>query len=253
MMTRTIVFAVSCGALAFGCAAEQDETQEIMDNLAQAGFPANDIMVVEGKVYVGRDAHVTLEASREMIEPGEAGPEQYRTTNLVVGKTKICVTPTVEFLLNLQLVTGLNLAIANFNNLPLSFDFALGPTIGCDANITAAVEDGNGGSAGFPSGGNPYGQINIGFDLIFESTDVIEHVITHELGHTIGLRHSDYYNRSISCNEGGNEGSGGVGAILIPGTPSTAVLGGSIMNSCYPSNSNGELTSTDVTALETLY
>ena len=86
---------------------------------------------------------------------------------------------------------------------------------------------GAGGSAGFPSGGKPYGTINIGTGLQSYSVDVNEHVITHELGHAIGFRHSDYYNRSISCGGGGhNEGTAGVGAILIPGTPSTATVGG---------------------------
>ena len=53
--------------------------------------------------------------------------------------------------------------------------------------------------AGFPSGGRPYGTINIGTGLNTYSVDVNEHVITHELGHAIGFRHSDYYNRAISC------------------------------------------------------
>ncbi len=75
----------------------------------------------------------------------------------------------------------------------------------------------------------------------------------HEIGHTMGFRHSDYYNRSLSCGTGGNEGSAGVGAILIPGTPSTATVGGSVMNSCFRSSETGEFTSTDVTALQTLY
>ena len=87
------------------------------------------------------------------------------------------------------------------------FDFARGPTTGCSANIAAKTMSGTGGSAGFPSGGNPYGTINIGTGLQSYSNDVNEHVITHELGHTIGFRHSDYYNRSISCGSGGNEGS----------------------------------------------
>jgi Dual-action HEIGH metallo-peptidase len=78
-------------------------------------------------------------------------------------------------------------------------------------------------------------------------------VLTHELGHTIGFRHSDYYNRAISCGSGGNEGDAGVGAILIPGTPSTSPVGASIMNSCFRSTENGELTGTDITAVRALY
>lgn len=81
----------------------------------------------------------------------------------------------------------------------------------------------------------------------------MEHVITHELGHTVGFRHSDYFNRSISCGRGGNEGSAGVGAIHIPGTPTGATVGDSIMNSCFRSSETGEFTSTDVTALRELY
>ena len=58
---------------------------------------------------------------------------------------------------------------------------------------------------------------------------------------------------SISCGSGGNEGTAGVGANLIPGTPSTAVLNGSVYNSCYNSGSTGVFTSSDITALNYLY
>ncbi len=44
-----------------------------------------------------------------------------------------------------------------------------------------------------------------------------------------------------------------MGANLIPGTPSTAVLNGSVFNSCYNSGSTGVFTSSDVTALNYLY
>ena len=139
MFTRATVFAMSSMALAFGCGADQldsaEATQEIIDNLVQAGFPDNDIMVVDGAVYVGRDAHVTLEASREMLETGDASAEQYRTTNLVSGKTKICINPTSSFNSYSRLSAGLDAAIANYNALPLVFDMARGPTTGCSANI----------------------------------------------------------------------------------------------------------------------
>jgi hypothetical protein len=253
---RKLSMALLAGVALVGCGVEPEaEQQEIISNLVEAGFPADDIMVHEGAVYVGRDAHVTLEASREMLQPGKESAEQYRTTNLVGSSvTKICVNPTSTFNSYSRLSAGLDAAIANYNALGLRISFARGPTTGCTANITATVTSGAGGSAGFPSGGKPYGTINIGTSLQSYSADVNEHVITHELGHTIGFRHSDYYNRAISC--GGtatNEGASNVGAILIPGTSSTATVGGSIMNSCFRSTETGEWTSSDITALNYLY
>ncbi|WNG29760.1 protease [Cystobacter fuscus] len=256
MFKRAAILVASCGAVLSGCGADmQSENQEIISNLVEAGFPADDIMVHEGAVYVGLDSHVTLEASREMLQPGKESAEQYQTTNIVgTSVTKICVNPTSSFNSYSRLSAGLDAAIANYNGLGLRITFARGPTTGCTANITATTTSGAGGSAGFPSGGKPYGTINIGTGLQSYSADVNEHVITHEIGHTIGFRHSDYYNRSISC--GGtatNEGASGVGAILIPGTSSTATVGGSIMNSCFRSTETGEWTSSDKTALNYLY
>ncbi len=215
-------------------------------------FLARDTLLrYEDAVYVGRDAHMALEASREMLQPGEGSAEQYRTTNLVsTTVTKICINPTSTFNSYSQLSAGLDLAIANYNALNLTFRMARGPTTGCSANIAAKTTTGTGGFSGFPSGGLPYHTINIGTGLQSYSLDLNEHVITHELGHTIGFRHSDYYSLS-SCSS--NEGTAGVGAIHIPGTPTTSTVGGSLMNSCIRSTETGEFTSSDITALNYLY
>jgi hypothetical protein len=252
---RKLSMALLAGVALVGCGVDTEaENQEIISNLIEAGFPADDIKIHEGMVTVGNDAHVTLQASREMLQHDGSG-EQYRTSNLVgTFVTKICINPTSTFNSYARLSQGLDLAISNYNALGLRIYFARGPGLsGCTANITAQTMSGSGGSAGFPSGGYPYHTINIGTGLNSYSVDVNEHVITHELGHAIGFRHSDYYNRAISCGSGGDEGAGTYGAIHISGTPTTATVGGSVMNACFRSTETGEWTSSDVTALNYLY
>jgi hypothetical protein len=146
-------------------------------------------------------------------------------------------------------------AIGNYNALALSFQMVRtsGASADCDALITARISGPTGGSAGFPSGGLPFDEIKLGKSLQSFDVNTIEHVITHELGHTVGLRHSDFFDRSISCGSGGNEGEASIGAILIPGTPSDATVGGSVMNSCFRTLETGEFTSSDQTALTTVY
>ena len=262
MITKALVFAAACGALAFGCGAQPsepvDENQEIIDNLVQAGFPIDDIQIYDGLVYVGRDAQVSLQASREMLQVDTSadGLEQYHTTNLVgTNITTICVNGAA---FTGKFSTALDAAIANYNGQPIRFRMrrTTGSTTGCSATITARTTSGTGGVSGFPSGGLPFNAINIGTGLQASTfpTSTVTHVITHELGHTIGFRHSDFFNRSISCGGAAtNEGQAGVGAILIPGTPSGATVGGSVMNSCFRTVETGRFTATDVTALTTLY
>jgi Dual-action HEIGH metallo-peptidase len=257
MFNKTIVFAVIGSAFAFGCAQDPgDESQETIDNLVQAGFPADDIQIFDGKVVTGLDAVVSLQASREMLETGDTTQEQYSTTNKMgAGVTKVCVNPTSKFTRNAALMTGLNAAVANYNARGLTFTMAVGPTSGCSANISITTQGGSGSSAGFPSGGLPYpGPVYVGTGTATYGAGPVKHVIEHELGHCIGFRHTDYYNRSISCGgAASNEGTAGVGANLIPGTPSTAVLNGSVYNSCYNTGSNGTFTASDVTSLNYLY
>ena len=253
---RKLSLALLAGVALVGCGVDTEaENQEIMSNLVQAGYPAEDIMVEDGMVYVQRDAHVTLQASREMLQR-DGSSEQYRTSNLVDTSVvkKICVVPTSTFNSYSRLSAGLDLAIDNYNSQNLAFVMVRGSFSDCSATINAKTTSGTGGSAGFPSGGKPYGTINIGVGLQNYSVDVSEHVITHELGHCIGFRHSDYYDRSISCGGGySNEGQSTVGAIHIPGTPTDAKVGGSIMNACFRSTESGEWSASDKTALGYLY
>src|SRR6185436_5853519 len=163
-MLRGILLAVGCSTLALGCARQPDETQEIIDNLVQAGFAHDDIAVIAGAVYVGRDAEVSLAASRELLQVDHSSNEQYRTTNVISPSvTKICIdglTFTGVF------STALDLAIQNYDEQPLTFAMARGSSVDCSFTINAVLVPGLvGGSSGFPSGGFPYLTINIGEGL----------------------------------------------------------------------------------------
>lgn len=113
------------------------------------------------------------------------------------------------------------------------------------------------GSAGFPtSSGDPYGEIKMSGIIASTygwSQKAIATVMAHEIGHCIGFRHTDYFNRSISCGSGGNEGASTVGANHIPGTPTGASLADqSFMLSCT-GGGDRPFNADDKTALQYLY
>jgi len=234
-----------------------DETQEITENLENAGFPASEIEILaDGTVLVGGDAQVTLEASRELagVAPGEdadVGLRQWRTPVLMSDDIRtICLR---EFTLGDGVLSlGLDKAIQNYNSLDLSFKFLRrrNPSDACDATITITAEPGSGAIAGFPAGGLPFDQVRVGFGVADLGVPVAAHVLMHELGHCIGLRHTDWLDRSSSC--GGDPVTESVdGAVHVPQTPLGATP--SVMKACFDANETGDWTATDLTALDQLY
>ena len=258
------------------CSPESENPQvdeisdEILAQFEDLGFDVSDIEIVDhknpltgisSKMYrLEGDILIPEEQLSDMLKSDIAHigavNEQYRTSNLVSNNQTISVLGYTggSFALDNTMRTALQWAVNNYNriNIGLNFTLAFGTNYQAYDMVVYRVSGGGGGSAGFPSGGQPYKFIQIQSGTSSFGTNTTEHVITHEMGHCLGLRHTDYFNRSLSCGSGGNEGSAGVGAIHIPGTP-TGFDANSVMLACFAADEDGEFGNFDVVALEYLY
>ena len=181
-----------------------------------------------------------------------AGVEHYRTTNLVTGLPR---TITVRYSgTNTAISNAVNAAISRYNALGLLLTFS---RVTSGGNIVVSGVSGVSyiASAGFPSGGNPYNAIRFNTAYATWNANTLASVLAHEMGHCIGMRHTDLACRQYSC--GGspvNEGASTVGAIHIPGTPTACNADPtSWMLACIGNGVNRPFNANDQVALNYLY
>lgn len=277
-MKRTKFLSVAAACLLFTTiySCKSNDTENVVENKADIsastlekvkslGFSTESIRKVDGGYLVEGDILLTEENLSEPETGAKlniAETEQYRTTNTVRSLPRV-ITVSVT---NLPQVysDAVNTMISRYNSLGLRITFqrASAGTTG-NINVVGFNEAPSGGfitlgSAGFPtSSGNPYNQIRMNTNAAAYGANpnllYLASVIQHEVGHCIGLRHTDYMNRAFSCGASGagNEGASNVGAVLIPGTPSTPDAA-SFMLACS-NGGNRTFNSNDVVALNYIY
>jgi len=234
------------------------------DVINQAPIKFDQGYLVEGDIYL-------TPADLAAMQQGNKLPslEQYRTNNLVNTSggirtiTMYAQSGTCNTCYSAGMIAGLDAAIARYNSENLNIRFSR-VTSSTGANIVMTRlkkgEEAQGilGSAGFPTAsGNPYNQIKMSGVLESKyglSTAGIATIIAHEMGHCVGFRHTDYFDRSVSCGGAtSNEGASTVGAVHIPDTPTGATAAAKSWMLACTDGGDRPFNNDDRTALNYLY
>jgi hypothetical protein len=268
-----VVIAIGCNKKADVSAAKNELKPEEISLIKAAGFNTGGASRTDGKYLIEGDILLSADELRSMsdnINDGKeliiASEEHYRTTNLVRGLPRtLRIGLTSGF--TTKFSDALNIAVSRYNNENLLIRFQRVFSGTADIVISSFNQPPNsdgtitlGQAAGFPtSAGNPasgFG-LNVNSQALGSSaatTNYVATVMAHEVGHCIGFRHTDFMNRSFSC--GGtaiNEGSSGVGAQLIPGTPSGPDANSWMLACSGGFGTNRPFTTNDRIALNNVY
>lgn len=209
--------------------------------------------LIEGDILI---SEAQLETMHICGNP-DVTTRQYRTCSLVNSPKTIRVvgwTGGGGYDLTSRARTALRWVVNNYNALSTGLNITLTFTSSTNADIIVYRQPNNsgaGGVAGFPSGGNPYKWVRLFSGLDGYNTNTIEHVITHDIGHCVGLRPTDWFSRE-SCGGYSPETPVNPCAIWIPGTP-VGFDANSVMLACFGSNEDGEFGPFDKVALEYIY
>ncbi|MDT0641591.1 M57 family metalloprotease [Zunongwangia sp. F363] len=243
---------------------EEKLSKENLDNITRLHFndkgaKVTDFLLPDGSIEeaILLEGDILMSTSQlNNMSAQDITSKQYRTYNLVSSPKTINVigfTANSSQGLTDKQKSALQRAITNYNSLNIGINFTLTFGTNYQPYDIVVYQNSNGeagGVAGFPANGNPYKYVQIFSGMESYSTATNEHVLTHEIGHSVGLRHTDWYSRQ-SCGQSG-ESAGSDGAVHIPGTP-TGYDSNSIMLACFSANEDGNFGYYDEVALNYLY
>lgn len=253
--------------------ADEKIQESVLAQIGQLGFSTSNVFKAEfngKKGYVVEfDIFLTDEDISSLLNtPGGASVEHYHTFNLVKGLPRV-IKVGIDPVFSASTVTAFRNALAMYNAENLTLTFVETPVTVSGGKRRTLVSDANilissfserprngfitlGRAAGFPtSSGDPANGFALNtywIDNFRPSIEELTGVMAHEIGHTIGFRHTDYATRE-SCGSINPEGAGTVGAVYIPGSP-TGSDASSLMQACGPAR---VLNANDKAALNYLY
>ena len=244
--------------------ANTDEVSaDVLTQIKAMGFSNTNVIKDDGGYIAEGDIFISNEQLGQKLSGPNlviANVEQYHTTNVVTGLPReITVALNSKLSGKAGYIAALDEMVRRYNAENLLIHFTR-----VNSGATITFSDAHGSylaSSGFPtSGGAPYSSVKVNSLAIGTGTSTtfvnyLATIFAHEVGHTIGFRHTDYADRSFSCGGStANEGASTVGAIYIPGTavgPNDDPT--SFMLACISSGQNRPFNANDKTALNFLF
>ena len=281
---KVLLLALSVGL--FSCNKDEVETndsatntensgvsQEIIDALTKLGIVTpsiekvimdneNDIpteyYLIQGDYVLTADQILNPEAHQERGNKNnnkQVAGKQYRTHYNIYPWRTISIRGISggEEGLSSQQAQQLAVAVKRYNDLGIGINFNLSYGSNRDGNEIVVKRVSwlkpNSGRAGFPTNGIAFHTAHLGnFNKLPNNT--VATLIAHEIGHCIGMRHTDFFDRASCGGKQSNEGQGNFGAVHVPGT-STGRDANSTMNACIGNQS--DFSEGDKTALRWMY
>jgi hypothetical protein len=255
------MFFVACEKTDNAAAANDEVSPAAISLIKKLGFTTAEVQKVDGGYLVEGDiflseSDLNRTFAYQFFKIAEV--EQYRTTQLVTGLPRSITVSLDNRLTGIAgYIQALDEVVRRYNALGLQITFS---RVASGGNIVFSRASGSYlASAGFPTAtGAPFNSVKVNSSAIGSGTsstfiNYCASIMAHEAGHCIGMRHTDYADRSYSCGGSpSNEGASTVGAVLIPGTPSGPDPN-SWMLACTPGNTNRPFNANDITALNFLY
>jgi hypothetical protein len=232
-------------------AAPESELALLQRQVAALGFRSDMIedhgsfVLVEGDIYLSK-AQLRTVTPTNGADP-LAPSFQYRTTNLVTSANVRDIVVDVSGLSSQSAwQTAARDAMTHWNGTGSNVQMTEGSS-GVDITVATTCTSSNVAAyASFPASGNTGPTIYVNTCFAYSTTSAQKvHNMVHELGHSIGFRHSNYTQQG--------ESAGTEGAVLISGTPTSGNATGSVMNGGTALNSWAGFATSDLTAVRAIY
>ncbi|KZS38073.1 hypothetical protein AWE51_18685 [Aquimarina aggregata] len=288
LLSTVTLLTTSCSNEEFGTP-EQVNVTNLPDNVLNkvldlqmdpSLFNYQEIQLFDGstKKIVITSGDMAIDVDRFLAIPSNQGglnAKQYRS-QFLIDTDKYPTVDIIAFIgegpfgLSQLAQDGLVAAVQNWNEvsskLELTLTFTTEPTFDSDVfeiRVNTASDINSDGLADFPNAeGKPGPFVLINSRVNANFPDGFEHLLTHEIGHAIGFRHTDWNSRQ-SCVDQGLETESTVENDLpvpsiifgtLPSIPGILEQENSIMNACFNfRTTDGELNFNDRSGLRFLY